>query len=84
MKHDNPGPDNDKPVTIAIVNGEKVEYDACSFERYADNGEEIFGQREYEYIGQGRIYSIGTFPFKSNAKYHFWRLKDKPRRAIKG
>jgi hypothetical protein len=53
----------------AIIEGEVVEYDACSqYKR-----EPLYGKNIFTYIGKGVIHSIDNVPHKRIKQLHFWR-----------
>lgn len=65
---------NDRvPPTIAEIDGEEVEYDACASEGGISMYSEDTG---YTYLGKGVIKKYGDTPIPSSGFLHFFKRKD--------
>jgi len=57
----------ESPITIALINGEQVKYDACFTMKNPPIKEGLV------YLGHGRIYSVGGVLQDMSDTLHFWK-----------
>jgi hypothetical protein len=66
------GPHDRNHITEAKIKGKIVVYDRCSQNRHAYDETNFKFETEFEYIGEGVIWSVDGVRQSSATVYHFW------------